>query len=187
MTLAASLVAAALAVAAPSQSVDEVADALRSDPVYVDPAAERAISDVEADDLRDRIRESGAPVFVAIVPASVAPTDDAATALPAELATATGLAGDYAVVVGDRFRASGGDAATAARHLGRAERTRRPPLLRAVRRDDGPDGGHGRGLVDPGRSRHAGDRQGRLTARARRRRRRRPARGTYVPETFGSG
>ena len=107
--------AAVLAAAVPLQgTVDDAAESLRTDPVYVDPAAEEALSEAEADDLRQQIRDAGVPVFVAVLPASVAPTDEEARALPGELELATGLAGDYAVVVGDRFRAESASDATAA-------------------------------------------------------------------------
>jgi hypothetical protein len=96
------------------QPVDDAAGALRSDPVYVDPAAERALSDAEAEELRESIRDAGEAVFVAVLPASAAPTDAEASALPRQLEAATGLAGDYVVVAGDRFRAEDGARATAA-------------------------------------------------------------------------
>ncbi len=95
-------------------AVEEAAEALRSDPVYVDAGAERALSESEADELRDRITASGVPVFVAVLPAAAAPDDAAAAALPGQLADATGLTGPYAVLAGDRFRATAGVEATTA-------------------------------------------------------------------------
>lgn len=79
-----------------------VGEALRRDPVFVDPAAERALTDVEADRLRDEIRASGAAVFVAVLPASTGDAEDVVRRLPEE----TGLSGTYAAVVGDAFRAT---------------------------------------------------------------------------------
>jgi hypothetical protein len=82
--------------------VAEAAESLRSDPVYVDPTAERALTDSEAGDLRDAIRDAGTPVFVAVLPASAGGADEVARRLPEEV----GLSGTYAAVVGDGFRAS---------------------------------------------------------------------------------
>ena len=51
--------------------VGEAAEALATDPVYVDSSAERALSDGEADRLRQRIQSSDAgPVYVAVLPES---------------------------------------------------------------------------------------------------------------------
>ena len=111
--------AVALAVALFGQPLADAAAALRSDPVYVDPAADHELASGEADDLRAAIADSGGGVFVAVLPASVAPTEAEASLLPAELEQMTGLAGDYAVVVGDRFRAEDGERATAAFQAGR--------------------------------------------------------------------
>jgi hypothetical protein len=49
-------------------AVDRAAQALRQDPVFVDPSAERALSASDAVRLRDQIRASGQPIFVAILP-----------------------------------------------------------------------------------------------------------------------
>lgn len=144
---------AALALVLPAQGVDAVGGSLREDPVYVDPEAELALSDREADDLRDRIWDTGAAVFVAVLPGSMAPSDEAATALPRELAAATGLAGNYAVVVGDRFRATSGQAATSALNEARddgvaAVLARYVDLVAGGR----PSGGSGSGGGDGGGS-----------------------------------
>jgi len=94
---------AALALALPGQAVaiDEVADALRRDPVYVDPAAERTLTEAEQDQLRAAIRDAGTPVYVAVLPSSAG---DAET-LVQSLFSATGLSGTYAVVTDEQFRA----------------------------------------------------------------------------------
>ncbi|HEU5083110.1 MAG TPA: hypothetical protein VFU14_07210 [Acidimicrobiales bacterium] len=84
-------------------TLDDVGAELRNDPVYVDPQAERAITDAEADELRAAIRDAGTPVFVAVLPESAATTPDAALD---DLLGATQLAGTYAVVLGDSFRAN---------------------------------------------------------------------------------
>ena len=64
----AALVLALLAPAASAQdAVTTAATALRSNPVFVDPAAEEA-GKVDADKLRARIRDSGAaPMYVAVL------------------------------------------------------------------------------------------------------------------------
>jgi hypothetical protein len=103
----------ALALAAPAASaqdpVDRAAEALRSDPVYVDPDAERAITAQQADELRAAIGD--ADIHVAILPAAAGDPDEVAPAL----AEAAGEPGSYGVVVGDSFRGGPGrDAGDAA-------------------------------------------------------------------------
>ncbi len=98
--------AAALGTVADESAIDAAGVALRQDPVYVDPAAEQAISDEAADDLRTDIADGGEPIFIAVLPASVLDAvggdpDDAARAV----ADAVSLADTYAVVAGDSFRA----------------------------------------------------------------------------------
>src|SRR5829696_1652725 len=81
-----------LAIAADSlaqSTLSDAASALRSDSVYVDPDAERALSEAEADSLRDAIaRARAGPLYLAVLP------DEAA-----------GEPGTYAAVIGDSFRA----------------------------------------------------------------------------------
>ncbi|MDQ6616245.1 MAG: hypothetical protein M3083_16275 [Actinomycetota bacterium] len=116
--LVAMLAAAALLVpAAPAgaaTAVDRAVGALRQDPVYVDPAAERPLTAAEADRLRGQIRSSQ-PILVALLPSSaLAETGTTANQLTTLLARQVGLAGTYAVVVGNSFRAtSTADPATA--------------------------------------------------------------------------
>jgi len=86
-------------------SLDVVAAALRRSPVYVDPAAERALSDADAEQLAVRIRDEGEPVFIAVLPSSTAGTGGADRVVR-DLVDQTGLSGTYAVVVGDTFRAT---------------------------------------------------------------------------------
>ena len=53
-------------------AIETAASALRSDPVYVDPRAQRRLTGAEADDLRRRISRSGAgPLYIAVLPRSV--------------------------------------------------------------------------------------------------------------------
>ncbi|MDQ4133716.1 MAG: hypothetical protein M3179_11045 [Actinomycetota bacterium] len=87
-------------------TLDAAASSLRRDPVYVDEQAERAIDETAADDLRQRIRDSGASVFLAILPASTsAEAGGDSGQVPRELARRVNLAGTYGVVVGNSFRA----------------------------------------------------------------------------------
>jgi hypothetical protein len=87
--------------------LDRAAESLRSDPVYVDPDAERAISESEADDLRQEIaREEAGPLYIAILPADTANEaggDPDAALL--EVVRAVGEPGTYAAIVGNAFRA----------------------------------------------------------------------------------
>jgi len=86
-------------------ALDAAASALRNNPVYVDSGAERA-RDVDADRLRNRIRQGGSPIFVAVLPASaVAEAGGDVNRLPTVLAQRVGLQGTYAVVSGSSFRA----------------------------------------------------------------------------------
>jgi hypothetical protein len=111
------LVFLAFAVPAGAQSVNAAANALKGDPVYVDPDAELA-SQVDADALRARIKSAGAaPLLIAVLPQS-AQVNSAGRTLIA-LRQAVGRKGTYALAVGNEFRtlgdgfnaASAGDAA----------------------------------------------------------------------------
>src|SRR4051794_41780020 len=83
-----------------AQSLDDVAAKLRADPVYVDPSAELAGS-VNADALRQKIRESGAaPVYIPVLPSTGSPD-----ATPRSLHSAGGMAATYALIDGPSFRA----------------------------------------------------------------------------------
>ena len=101
---------AALAAAVPAHaqsSLSEAAEALRGDPVYVDADAERAVSDSEADQLREAIRkESAGPMYIVVLPASA--SDEAGgdpSAALREIARDLGEPGTYAGVIGNSFRA----------------------------------------------------------------------------------
>jgi len=106
--LAASLMVVGLPGRAVSASVDldEVATALRSDPVFVDAEAERTLTDDEMAELRSVIRNADTPIYVPVLPASAA---DVAGGDPAEvasqLADAVDRRGTYGVVVGESWRA----------------------------------------------------------------------------------
>ena len=110
------LVALAIAVAASATAVaqttttriEEASAALKSDPVYVDPDAERALSETEAERVRAAIRRHDAgPLYIAVLPeaaANEAGGDPDATLL--ELARGVGESGTYAALVGDTFKAA---------------------------------------------------------------------------------
>ena len=104
----AALVAPAPALAA---EIEDAAEALRSDPVYVDPQAERAITPVEADRLRDRIRVAEAgPLYVAILPQdAVEEAGGDPDGVVERLHDELGRDGTYAVVVGNSLRAGSTD------------------------------------------------------------------------------
>lgn len=85
--------------------VEEAGLALRRDPVFVHPEAQRSLSAEEAGQLRERIRSGGRPVFVAVLPAAAEEEAGGIDRLPAALGEATGLRGTYAVVTGNGFRA----------------------------------------------------------------------------------
>src|SRR5687768_13973363 len=104
------VLAATLAVAAPAVAqgtLGEAAQALRESPVYVDPDAERALTDDEVARLRELIAETGAgPMYVAVLPASA--RDEAGgdpSAALREIAEQLREPGTYAGVIGDSFRA----------------------------------------------------------------------------------
>lgn len=99
-----------LVISAPAASaapdVSQAAAALRSgDPVYVDPAAENALSASETADLTQQVLDTGLPIYVAVLPASAAGGGTGAETLVA-LKDAVALGGVYAVIVGDEFRAA---------------------------------------------------------------------------------
>jgi hypothetical protein len=127
--LVAAILALALAAPADAQSgVSGAADALRDDPVFVDPGAELA-GQVDAAALRARIEARGAaPMFVAVLPQSA--TEQSAGRTLLALRDAVGESGTYALAVGDEFRtlSSSYDAAGA----GEAARAAHPDDLQAT-------------------------------------------------------
>ena len=90
-----------------ASALDDAAAALRSNPVYVHPRAERAISAADARRLRDRISSADAgPLYLAILPGSAA---DAAGGDPdqamASLARRVNEPGTYVGLIGGALRA----------------------------------------------------------------------------------
>ena len=86
--------------------LDEAAEELRRDPVYVADGAERSISSSEADELREAIRDGSQPLYVAVLPNAAEAEAGGLNGLPAALGEAVGLRGTYAVVTGNGFRAA---------------------------------------------------------------------------------
>lgn len=109
--LAAALVLGVHAAAA-AADVPDVALALGGDPLFVDADAAGALSPVETEQLRARLRTATTPVFLALL-AEPPPSPDtgspdpatAASGLPAAIAAAADRPGTYAVVAGTDFRA----------------------------------------------------------------------------------
>jgi len=93
--------------AAAATYLDAAAEALGSDPVYVDPAAEAKVSASDAARLRDRIANSDAgPIYIAVVHAAARnEAGGDATDWLRMLADRLDRRGTYAVVVGNQFRA----------------------------------------------------------------------------------
>ncbi len=90
--------------------IDRAADALTLDPVYVDPDAERPLSDDQAERLREKIAEQDAgPIYIAVLEARAAREagGDSGAAL-LEIARAVDKPGTYAGVVGSEFVAGSG-------------------------------------------------------------------------------
>jgi len=102
---AAAIVVAGAPAASAAPDVTEAAAALRSgDPVFSAPDSENALSSGEVDTLSTAVLASDVPMFIAVLPEAAAgggTADETLTALKDEV----GLAGVYAVVVGDQFRA----------------------------------------------------------------------------------
>ncbi|MGK5731244.1 hypothetical protein [Streptomyces sp. URMC 124] len=82
--------------------IDTVAEALRKSPVYVDPRAAGQLPAADADALAKKIEDAGKPVFVAVLPDS--PEFPKATVFQ-DLRTKVGIAGVYAIRLGDAFNA----------------------------------------------------------------------------------
>ncbi|HEY3183179.1 MAG TPA: hypothetical protein VGJ77_10110 [Gaiellaceae bacterium] len=91
--------------------VDSAAKALESDPVYVAPNAEKAISAAQERRLEREIRTKGhGPIYIAILPsAALDEAGGSATGIADELHRELGRRGVYAVVAGNQFRAEATD------------------------------------------------------------------------------
>jgi hypothetical protein len=83
--------------------LDTAAEALKEDPVYVDPRAEDQLSDAEERALERKIENADKPVFVAVLPEN---SDFPPENLLRNLRTEVGITGVYAVRLGDGFDAA---------------------------------------------------------------------------------
>jgi hypothetical protein len=107
------LVALLLLAAAPAargqavapQSLREAAEGLRSDTVFVDPSAENALDEAEAEALRERIEAAGGRIYVAVLPGDADGPGKDAEGFGALLAREVGRPGVHAVVIGSTFAA----------------------------------------------------------------------------------
>ena len=117
---AALLIAAAQAGRAEAHGGEIIAKAiegLRADPVYVDGTSVPTITSADADVLRQRIREAGGRIYVAVLPAEAQHELPTADAVLEEIAAAVGGDSTFAVLVGGQFRAASVDRPAAARQL----------------------------------------------------------------------
>jgi hypothetical protein len=105
--LAALTLAALVLLAAPAAAgayVDAAAAGLRSQQVYT--GATAIVSEQDADRLRGSIREAGAPIFIAVLPASARREAGDSTVMLAEaIAEEVAQRGAYMVVAGDQWAA----------------------------------------------------------------------------------
>jgi hypothetical protein len=145
LLLSLALLLAAAPAAAAQDSLEQAAQALRDDTVYVAPAAE---SDVDAGELRSAIADRGADVRIAVLPESAGNPRD----LARELAEQVGEPGDYAVVAGNTIVAGpSAEASQAARAAAGANDSAQAVLLDFVDRiadeqgSGGDEGGIGAG------------------------------------------
>ncbi|HEX5565878.1 MAG TPA: hypothetical protein VFY14_02875 [Streptomyces sp.] len=83
--------------------LDEVAAALRQNPVYVDPAASDKLSGSQAAALTEQIRAGDVPVYIAILPAD---SSYGGEAVFDRLRSEVGRPGVYAVALGSQFGAA---------------------------------------------------------------------------------
>ncbi|MFD9422013.1 MULTISPECIES: hypothetical protein [unclassified Streptomyces] len=99
---AVALALAPAASAAPAATLNDAAQALRKDPVYVDPGARDQLSAAQEKALEKKITDADKPVLVAVLPATSAfPAQDLLQTLRAD----TGITGVYAVRLGNGFNA----------------------------------------------------------------------------------
>jgi hypothetical protein len=85
-----------------ASGVGTVADALKRDPVYVDPGAAGQLSSAQAKTLSDKIKDANKPVFVAVLPAT---SQFPPQTVLQDVRSAVGITGVYAIHLGDRFNA----------------------------------------------------------------------------------
>ncbi|RBL81051.1 hypothetical protein DDE05_47045, partial [Streptomyces cavourensis] len=99
---AAALALTSPASAAPAATMNDAAQALREDPVYVDPGARDQLSVADEKALEAKILDADKPVFVAVLPDTEAFPEEG---LLRTLRSDTGITGVYAIRLGDGFNA----------------------------------------------------------------------------------
>ncbi|MEU1218680.1 hypothetical protein [Streptomyces microflavus] len=99
---AAALALTSPASAAPAATITDAAQALREDPVYVDPGARDQLSVADEKALEATIQNADKPVFIAVLPATEAFPGEG---LLQTLRNDTGITGVYAIRLGDGFDA----------------------------------------------------------------------------------
>lgn len=99
---AAALALTSPASAAPAATITDAAQALREDPVYVDPGARDQLSVADEKALEATIQNADKPVFIAVLPATEAFPEEG---LLRTLRSDTGITGVYAIRLGDGFDA----------------------------------------------------------------------------------
>lgn len=99
---AAALALTSPASAAPAATITDAAQALREDPVYVDPGARDQLSVADEKALEATIQNADKPVFIAVLPATEAFPEEG---LLQTLRSDTGITGVYAIRLGDGFDA----------------------------------------------------------------------------------
>lgn len=95
--------------AAHAATLDEIGADLRADNVYNDYAAENALTISQTVDLQLQISETGLPIYIAVLPESMAVEAGGPDALLVEIRDAVGRGGVYATIAGSAFRAGGTD------------------------------------------------------------------------------
>lgn len=99
---AAALALTSPASAAPAATITDAAQALREDPVYVDPGARDQLSVADEEALEATIQNADKPVFIAVLPATEAFPEEG---LLQTLRSDTGITGVYAIRLGGGFDA----------------------------------------------------------------------------------
>ncbi|MEV7305257.1 hypothetical protein AB0N67_03285 [Streptomyces microflavus] len=99
---AAALALTSPASAAPAATITDAAQALREDPVYVDPGARDQLSVADEKALEATIQNADKPVFIAVLPATEAFPEEG---LLQTLRNDAGITGVYAIRLGDGFDA----------------------------------------------------------------------------------
>src|SRR5262247_2063698 len=116
VTIAAIVLGPMAAPALAGDRIDRAAAGLRTDPLYLAPGADRLLPQVQADRIRNRLRQASPPIFIAVLPLAAArETGHDPGRLPAALYLASGQrGGTYAALAGPYFRAGSTELGTIA-------------------------------------------------------------------------